>query len=446
MSMKEYSSSSEIHSNNGEACQILRRKPKLLFIAYCFPPMPVIGSVRAGNIAKYLSCLGWDVLVVCPDPKICNDWYSNGQAIIQKLEASGVHIVPTRHRWQFMSPGYLKCPKSSFLKLAGRVCRRINRAFCGDEIVGWYSLAEKACKTLQPDDVDVILATGSPWGDFSLARNIANRLQKPYCLDYRDLWTMNPYHRKQYNKRSHRLEMSLLADSAAVITISPQTGRCLMELPSVEEKLHVVFNGYDPNDYCDIKSATFDDFAIVYAGQFYPPKQSPTPLFRALSLYDSRSNQKNWRFHYYGFNNDYVADEAKKAGIFDKVVFHGYVSHNESLGAVRGANLAFVVSSIYDQGTSADLGIVTGKVFDAIGQGTPILAVAPLGSDLEHVISTSGRGKTFCGSNIEGMAVYLGELMAGKAPPVNRPEEYSWPVLASKYDSILKQVIHAPLK
>ena len=43
-------------------------RPKLLFLAFHFPPSGSVASVRAANIAKHLSCAGWDISVAIPDP------------------------------------------------------------------------------------------------------------------------------------------------------------------------------------------------------------------------------------------------------------------------------------------------------------------------------------------------------------------------------------------
>lgn len=417
------------------------QKPRLLFITYCFPPMPAIGSVRAGHIAKHLGLLGWDVCVLCPDPAFYRTTTGDESCAELKLEQYGVRPIFTGHRWQFLSPGYLKPPKLSILRLAGKVGRRIINALDADPIVGWYPLAQKASKTLQPGDVDVVLATGNPWGVFRLAKNIARRLNVPYCLDYRDLWTANPHFAHRNVNRYRRLEAELLADCAAVTTVSPRTGECLAREFHLDRRPEIVFNGYDPEEFRAIQPKIFDHFSIVYTGQFYPPKRDIAPLFHALGRMGNDGQRFPWRFHYYGFAESYVMDAARAAGIADRVVLHGAVSRREALAAVRGANVAIVISSVLDQGTPAELGIVTGKVFDAIGLETPILAITPTGSDLEQVIATAGRGKAFCGSDIDGMAKYLIDLMAGNLPPANRPEEYSWSFLALKLNSVLRQLV-----
>src|SRR5206468_3280592 len=47
-----------------------RTRPKLLLLAWNFPPVQAIASVRTWNVAKYLTRLGWDVTVVTPKTEL----------------------------------------------------------------------------------------------------------------------------------------------------------------------------------------------------------------------------------------------------------------------------------------------------------------------------------------------------------------------------------------
>ena len=55
---------SERKTRSDESSSISR--PKVLFLAYFFPPLNLIGCVRTRNIATYLTRVGWDVTVVTP--------------------------------------------------------------------------------------------------------------------------------------------------------------------------------------------------------------------------------------------------------------------------------------------------------------------------------------------------------------------------------------------
>lgn len=422
----------------------MSRRPKLLFLAYLLPPFRAVSRIRLKSIARQLSLLGWDVTVVAPHPSLIKG-ASDLESITADMDTLNIRRIYTGHRWRCLT-STLNRSYHGIAWFAGGICRRIARIARLDDKIGWYSEAYKACAHLTPDDVDVILATASPFGSFNLARRLSRRLGRPFVMDYRDLWTTgHPHTNYHATLRNKRLETKLLADCAAVSIISPSMGLSLVEQCGVEaEKIHVIPNGYDPADFEGIEPHDFGHFAIIYAGTFYPPKSDVEPLMQALTRLKNTSANDNWRFHYYGRFNDHVAESAAVHGLRDKVVLHGLVPRREVLSAVRGAGAAVVVVSVYNHSELGDRGMFTGKIFELIGLGVPILTVAPPGCDIEEVIQTAGRGRVLSGTDTNGIAEFLADLMNGKAPPSKHPETYSWPQLILKMDTMLRQAAGLP--
>ncbi len=145
-----------------------------------------------------------------------------------------------------------------------------------------------------------------------------------------------------------------------------------------------------------------------------------------------------WYFHYYGVQEDYVRQQAAQYGLTDRVVLHGRVSRREALSAVKGANIALVVSSIYEQSPLIDKGTIPGKIFEPIGLGTPVLLIASLGSDAATLLAPTGLGKSFTGSDTQGMASFLKDVVRGRALQPKDIENCSWATLSKKLDAILR--------
>src|SRR5262249_38244040 len=160
------------------------RRPKLLFLAHPFPPLRVIACVRTWNMAKYLARLGWDVTVVTPRPSVWRNIENAGELRIL-LEKEGIQRILTEQRWRFLDPNNLNCSNRGLAWIFGGVCRRI-AAWLQVEYsaIGWIKAAESACGSLTCNDVDVILATGAPFCSFGLAKRLADKLRRPYVLDY----------------------------------------------------------------------------------------------------------------------------------------------------------------------------------------------------------------------------------------------------------------------
>lgn len=393
-------------------------------------------------IARHLARLGWEVTVVAPDPSLVKHPADDFEAVSDEMNALGVAQIFTGHRWRCLTVE-LQRPYRGIGWFLGGICRRIARAARIEGKAGWYAAAYKACDHLKPNDVDVILASSYPFGTFKLARRLGRRLGCPFVLDYRDLWSGGcPQFPRSFTAREKRVEADLLAESAAVSVISPSMRISLVQQFGVEpDKIHVVPNGYDPADFVDVKPRDFGHFAIVYTGKFYPPQRDVSPLLKALKHLEANGAPTDWKFHYYGPDDAHVRDAADRHGLQDSVVVHGMVHHREALSAVAGAGAAVVITSVFEDSTTGDRGILTGKIYEPIGLGTPVLTVAPPGSDPEGVIETVGRGRVFSGAATKDMAAFLGDLMRGKVPPAKRPEAYSWPSLISGLDAMLRNVI-----
>ena len=416
----------------------MRRQPRLLLLGYYFPPSNAIGAVRAFNIAKWLSRRGWEVDVVTPSPEVWRTSDGSQETALQ-FSREGIRCIWTEHRWRILSPGHLASRESLEWGMVGGFARRAARVAGLEREVGWMREAERACSVLAKDDVDVILATGTPFGSFEVAGRLAERLGRPFVMDYRDLWTANPHSRKRPRESTLEKERRLLARCAAAVAVSPGVAEVLRSHSPEKDRVHVVTNGYDPEELTGVVPQPFDHFAIVYAGVFYPPKRVITPVMAALRRLKTLlpAGSRPWAFHYYGEDADHVRLEAARHGVEAIVVLHGLRPRREVLSAVKGAGVSVVVASVNEVAERRERGIVTGKVFDAIGLGTPMLVVAPRGSDLESIVRNAGRGQCFTGNQPDEMAAFLAALIEGRVPPAAHPEIYAWPNMVAELEAIL---------
>ncbi len=419
-----------------------KRGPKLLFLAYGFPPCNASSAVRTWNIAKYLARRGWEVTVVTPHPSVWRQAGSDAEfrAI---LEQEGVRRIETGFAWRCLSPGLNSFAAAGIGRLIGRAFRRVAWNLSIENEIGWIGEAAKACDGLTPEDVDVILASGPPFVAFRLAKRLADRLGRPYVLDYRDPWTGNPHRDRPDRASIVAEEERLLRDCAGVTIVSDCLAAALDERFRLGSKLHVITNGYDPEHLDKVEPYPFGHFAIVYTGIFYPPKRVITPVMAALQRLKATGSTAGaeWRFHFYGSEEQHVCEAAQRFGVQDRVVCHGHVPRKEALSAVRGAGITVVITSVEATSALVDRGIVPGKVFEALGLGTPTLLIAPPDSDVGAIMETSEAARRFTGSDVEGMASFIADAICGRLPRPKKPDMYAWTNLASAMDSVLRCAI-----
>ena len=400
----------------------------------------MIACVRTWNTAKHLTVLGWDVTVVTPHPSM---WLNpeDPAKIEAGIEAAGFRRILTGHAWPMLAPGELRWRRGRLARAAGGVCRRVAAGLEFEAQVGWFQSIKGACSNLRPSDVDVIMATAKPNITFRAARWLGRRLNRPFVLDYRDPWTGDPHPGKNVLPRPNQEEAQLLHECAAVTVVSPSWAKLIGSAFGVSEKIHVVSNGFDSSMFADVRPAAFDHFAVVYAGTLYPPKRVLDPVLKAFGTFVNRHSAFPAKLHYYGGHTESVEQAARHLGVAEHVIIHGSVSRAEALSAQKGAGILIVISSVDDRGSLSDNGIVTGKVFDCLALGRPIMAIAPKGSDLFGVVETAGGGRCFTGSDIEGMAGYTAEVAGGSIPPFRCPFAYHWPDIARGFDSCLRSCL-----
>ena len=413
-------------------------KPKLLFLARPFPPVRAISCVRTWNMAKHLSRLGWEVTVVTLRPELWR-YADESEHVETLLKAEGIRRILTNHDWRSLDAGAFQQPGALPARIFGSVVRRLAFRLGVDRGAGWISAAEQACRHLTPNDVDVILATGSPFAAFEIAGRLAIKLGRPYVLDYRDPWTVRS---RRLPGRVIRREEKLLQGARAAITVSPTWANTMRDRFNLDKNIHVITNGYDPEEADRVTPHRFDHFAIVYAGTFYPPRRVVTPLMAALS--QLKNHKTVWYFHYYGRHQAHVAEEAAKYGLTDRVVQHGYVPREECLSAVRGASVALVINPANVEPTAHDLGWIPAKLFELLGLDAPLLFIGATEGDAAKIVQQSGNCGVFTAQNVGGIASFLSGLMDTQAISTSGRDAYSWTDLAITLDRVLRMSAGIP--
>lgn len=413
-----------------------------MLIAGYFPPVRIsTGSIRPWNLARCLIDLGWKVTVVTPkisiwDPKNLD----NVTEVEKEIKKSGIQVIYTGHILKCLAPTRYKLPQGRIFWFFGGILRVVTRCLGIQNWVGWVPSAIKACQLIKTDDVDIILATGAPFWGFEIAYRLSKQLKKPYIMDYRDLWTDNPWnpiHKKWVINQERRL----LQSSAAVTIVSPISGKVLGNKYNVKDKVFTITNGYDKGHVESIEKFKWDHFAIIFAGMLIPPGLTLTPLFQALKLINKKQSYAgNWKFHYFGPNYELVKKEVIHWGLENTTVVHGNIPRKEMLSYQKGASLNIILSSNSDSPSLEEMGVIPGKAFELIGMKAALLPIVPKGSAVENILIEVGV-MCFDHKETEQIANFIISCMNGHHPNLVGGEKYSWTELSKKFDQLLRSKI-----
>jgi glycosyltransferase involved in cell wall biosynthesis len=144
-----------------------------------------------------------------------------------------------------------------------------------------------------------------------------------------------------------------------------------------------------------------------------------------------------WYFHYYGDDDLHVRHEADRFGVSKRVKLHGRVPRSEALSAIKGANIAVVISSSFKEASPGIQGWIPAKLFETIGLGTPILLIAPKGSDVESLAQPTGLVRRFAGNDVDGIASFIEQMMSASPLKQAYVDSLTWQSIGTALDRVL---------
>ena len=351
-------------------------KPRLLIIAYDFPPSESVGARRPGELARFAAAQQWDVRVLTATAARA-DTPDVGVPESQIVRAAPVprsaQLVSSVRRAEARS----RVGRRQLLTLLGVVGREV---LIPDACVNWVVPAVRRFLSGQRGwRPDVILATNPPASAYLVAAALSRRLGVPWVADYRDLWTVGndywPYGRTRVRRAvDHWMERRLLRSAAACVTISEPLAEIMRNTFGVDTQ--VVMNGIDRRP--SAAAAEVPDpgtgpgtrsLTLAHTGRLNPGKRDPSPLLDAVALLGPQAGRVHVVFA--GEDNGVAQAAVERAGVADSVTNLGEVSAEKSWRVQAEADVLVLVM----WNDPRDAGTVPGKFFDYLRARRPILMI-----------------------------------------------------------------------
>jgi glycosyltransferase involved in cell wall biosynthesis len=385
------------------------RRGHVVLVAYYFPPLGGSGVQRVAKWAKYLPQFGWDVTVLTVEP---GAYLAFDESLFKEVTNAGVNIVRT----STLDPTRTRKGNRAVRRLSERKRKLLTWLtglfFLPDNKRGWRGKARSAFNMVtERGPVDVVLSSAPPYTALMVGDELAGHLGVPHIVDYRDDWIDNPRHRypTAFHKRWHiRKEGDILACSALVLAINESIAS-LIRTRNPRVKVEVLPQGYDPDDF---PSDTIDGRSdgrvrIVYAGMFYDAQQ-PDSMLEAVSrlLMDQPSLRSKIELRFIGLFPDEKTGLISKYDLGDVVTRTGYKNHEETVAELKKADLLWMIVGHQPGGYM----ISTGKLFEYMGSGRPILALAPEG-EVRVALQGYGAAWTVDPADVYDISRKLGELV-----------------------------------
>lgn len=347
-------------------------RKRVLVVAYYFPPIGGIGSIRLARFAACLPDNGWDVTVLAPgrtphesDPHLT---FAEDQVIRSRsIEFSRLGRTVTLARTGSAPP-----PRSLRGLLRGAAHRYL---FFPDAQIGWYPGAVAAgMRALRSQQFDVIYSSAYPLTAHLVARTLGRRSGLPWVAESRDPLAARLPADHPHKRRSERLERAIAREATVMVMPTPTWAAHYGSLWDTD--IAVLPNGTD-GDFPERSPAPRPTLAHV--GTYYPGKHDLSALWQALLRLRERHPANAPRVRFVGHPSPELQAEVDRHGLGDSVESVGFLPHDQALRELMSATM--LVASGISGSTPFERGWVPAKLFDYLASGLPVLYLSDRDTD-----------------------------------------------------------------
>jgi glycosyltransferase involved in cell wall biosynthesis len=388
---------------------------KVLMITYHFPPSGAVASFRLLGFARHLPGHGWQPIIVAP-PRVPGE----------PEDPDLVKLVPPQ-----TAVVSVPVPTGWFARLIGRVA----------PFALWRARARKACaQAIREHRPEVVFTTGPPHCLHSVGLYVKERFGLPWVACFRDPWYTNKVPRplSTEERRGIEQEQEVVAGADLIIANTPLNCSGFQQAyPEHRHKFVTITNGYDPDMFPRPAglSGPRERLAILHAGELYSGRD-PRPFLDAVRDLETgaRNGQPRFRLRFLGRATEHLFDlsrEVQTRGLSGLVDLVGQVPYRDALRQMTEADILLLVH------TPGHRVGVPAKLYEYLGAGKPILALAEPDGDIAWVLENSGLPYRIAppqdSGRIRQALVELAEL--AKSPPAPRTA-----VTALTRDQLSKQL------
>jgi glycosyltransferase involved in cell wall biosynthesis len=368
---------------------------KVLIIAYYFPPLGMGGVQRITKFVKYLPPFGWKPYILTVKEV---EYLAKDHTLLEDI-SHHVEIIRTSSfdplRVLFLLKNIFGKGKREDKRIEAHTIGRskfLSWLFFPDNKVGWIPFAlMRGLKLCRTEKINLIFSS-SPPPSLHLTGYLLKRLTgTPWIADFRDPWT--GYKMENYPTPFHlffkkRMERLIIHKADRVVTANPAITLDFEHRHPHTEKIGLINQGYDKEDFQRVLSSPSEIFTIGYLGTF-SPDCDPQPFFAALGDLIDRGMipKEKIKFVHVGLSIGIDSNRLmEKYELKDTVQQVGYLSHRESLNEMNKVTLLLLVTSRHPL-------IFPAKVFEYLRLKKPILGIVPPESQIAEFLIEMKAGK-----------------------------------------------------
>jgi glycosyltransferase involved in cell wall biosynthesis len=411
----------------------MNRARALLIVSYHYLPFATPGSRRVDSVARRLAERGWKVTILTAAAP--RDAAPEAPHPVEVIRTARVPVAAVRGT----GPAIAAPPR-------GRLGRALSFP---DKYAGWLpSLLRGLAELLSTRSFDVVFTSSPPHSSqFAVALARARRRFR-WVAEFRDPW-MFP-RRRPLNRASawaqERMERYVLMSCDRVIANTDGNRTALLAaMPRLAPgKVVVVPNGFDAVDFTG-PAPPRSDADLTYVGEIYPGMLAM--YADVLSTLRERSPGSVPVLELFGTVDPREQRRLEERGLDAFVSRHGFVSHGESIRAMRAARALLVLLPPGERWATC----VPSKVYWYLAARRPVIAMVPEG-DAARVVRGTGAGWTITDTEparaAEALAGALARSRAWDGGPnsTTAAAEYEIDAIVDRLEAVLREASDGPAR
>ncbi len=388
---------------------------RVLIITYYWPPSGGSGVQRWLKMSKYLPENGWQPVIYTAedaeypveDQSLMNDVAPEAEVIRRPI------VEPYTFYKKFLGIKKGEKVKAGFINDGAKktgwkenlsVWLRGN-LFIPDARCWWIRPSVRFLKKyLKEHPVDAIISTGPPHSMHLIAKELHKKFNIPWVADFRDPWTDIDFYKdlkltRRSDRKHHRLERQVLSEATRVVTVGWDCAKGLENHGA--NNVAVITNGYD---FFDISNENYQKTSILTMSHIgiIGANRNPEMFWEAISELDIPM-----KIRLIGQIDNSVIESIKRHNIENYVEIIPYIPHNQVIEEQQKSDVLL----LFVNNTPNAKGILTGKLFEYIASGRPILSIGPENGDSARILNETQSGVTVDFNDKEKMKSVIRDLV-----------------------------------
>jgi len=375
--------------------------PAVLLISNQFAPVAEPGTLRPIALARYLPEHGYDVAVAA------NDVPPPGRlATQQRIEEGILDTLPSSVAIHRGFPGQVEYGRGGGEAIEVAGSRWVSFSLARDLLVGmakrffiggphvradYCRLRFSAISAIQRYRCQLVVATGPPFVAVTVGAAAARASGLPFIGDVRDPWSYGALWncRTPEQKAEHQAsEPHILRQAARMVYTSPQMrDNVAAAYPQYAEKLRFILNGFDTQS-TPATRVRQDRLVVTFTGTLYSYRD-PGVVLKALDILERQAPEEA-AYLLVRFVGDQGIHKERLQDYRGRAIVEAVppVDVETSRKMMQDSDVLLLLQTI--EGSGAD--VISGKVYEYLAAGRPILGVVPPGGGDEWLLKQANVG------------------------------------------------------